>query len=156
MDLRMPEPQLDLYNKKWPVYNYHLSLPPAKFVHNEEVSPSGLPRIGKAVNSIVCDGCIVSGCTVSNSVLFNTVHVHSYATVHNSILLNNVEIGERCLVRNAIIDKHVILPPGGTVGYDRKEDESKYYVADLDPEKGTWLTVIQKQRSVEKLPPIGF
>lgn len=156
MDLRMPEPQLDLYNTKWPVYNYHLSLPPAKFVHNEEVSPSGLPRIGKAVNSIVCDGCIVSGCTVSNSVLFNTVHVHSYATVHNSILLNDVEIGERCLVRNAIIDKHVILPPGATVGYDRKEDESKYFVTDLDVEKGTWLTVIQKQRSVEKLPPIGI
>ncbi|HPN84782.1 MAG TPA: sugar phosphate nucleotidyltransferase, partial [Victivallales bacterium] len=153
MDLRMPEPELDLYNKKWPIYNYHYSLPPAKFVHNEEISPSGLPRIGKAVDSLVCDGCIISGSTVSNSVLFNSVHVHSYATVHNSILLNNVEIGERCRVRNAIIDKHVSLPEGTSVGYNRKDDEKRFFVSDFSSKKkGEWLTVIQKKRSVEKLP----
>ena len=90
MDLRATKPQLDLYNTKWPIYNYHFSLPPAKFVHNEEVDKHGLPRIGKAINSIVCDGCIVSGSVVTNSVLFNQVFVHSYATVHNCILLNDV------------------------------------------------------------------
>ncbi len=153
MDLRMPEPELDLYNKKWAVFNYHHSLPPAKFVHNEEVCPNGLPRIGKSVDSLVCDGCIISGSTVSNSILFNSVHVHSYTTVHNSILLNDVEIGERCRIRNTIIDKHVVLPAGTMVGYDRKEDEKRYYVSDFSTnKKGEWLTVIQKQRSVEKLP----
>lgn len=153
MDLRMPEPELDLYNLKWPIYNYHFSLPPAKFVHNEEISPSGLPRIGKAVDSLVCDGCIISGSTVSNSVLFNSVHVHSYATVHNSILLNDVEIGEHCRIRNAIVDKHVYLPEGTTVGYDRKDDEKRFFVTDFNKKKkGEWLTVIPKQRSVEKLP----
>ena len=96
MDLRATSPQLDLYNPKWPIYNYHFSLPPAKFVHNEEVDVHGLPRIGKAINSIVCDGCIVSGSTVTSSILFNSVFVHSYATVHNSILLNDVDIGEHC------------------------------------------------------------
>ncbi len=153
MDLRMPEPELDLYNNKWPIYNYHLSLPPAKFVHNEEISPSGLPRIGKAVNSLVCDGCIISGSTVSNSVLFNSVHIHSYATVHNSILLNDVQIGERSRIRNAIIDKHVSIPEDTTVGYNRKDDEKRFFVSDFSSRrKGEWLTVIQKQRSVEKLP----
>lgn len=154
MDLRMTEPELDLYNPKWPIYNYHLSLPPAKFIHNEEVSPVGLPRIGKAINSLVCDGCIISGSTVTDSVLFNSVHVHSYSTVHNTIALNDVDIGERCLIRNTIIDKHVKIPDGTTIGYDRKADESKYYVIDLDKEKGTWLTVIEKQHNVEKLPKI--
>lgn len=100
MDLRATSPQLDLYNPKWPIYNYHFSLPPAKFVHNEEVDVHGLPRIGKAINSIVCDGCIVSGSTVTSSILFNSVFVHSYATVHNSILLNDVDIGEHCRIRN--------------------------------------------------------
>lgn len=152
MDLRMPEPQLDLYNPKWPIYNYHYSLPPAKFVHNEEISPEGLPRIGKAVNSLVCDGCIISGSTVSNSILFNSVHVHSYATVHNSILLNSVEIREKCLIRNTIIDKHVDLPKGTTVGYDRKADENRYHVVDLDEKTGTWLTLIPKQHNVGEFP----
>jgi len=153
MDLRMPEPELDLYNMKWPIYNYHFSLPPAKFVHNEEISPTGLPRIGKAIDSLVCDGCIVSGSTVTNSVLFNSVHIHSYATVHNSILLNEVEIGEHCRIRNAIIDKHVYLPEGTSVGYNRQEDERRFFVTDFSHKrKNEWLTVIPKQRSVEKLP----
>ena len=148
MDLRATTPHLDLYNTKWPIYNYHFSLPPAKFVHNEEVDVHGLPRIGKAINSIVCDGCIVSGSTVTNSILFNSVFVHSYATVHNSILLNDVDIGEHCRIRNAIIDKHNIIPPGTTIGYNREEDEKHYIVTDLGPEYGpdAWLTVIPKDR----------
>lgn len=144
MDLRATHPQLDLYNTKWPIYNYHYSLPPAKFVHNEEVDKHGLPRIGKSINSIVCDGCIVSGSTVTNSILFNSVYVHSYATVHNSILLNDVDVGEHCRIRNAIIDKHNILPRGTTIGYDRAEDAKRYFVVDLDDEN--WLTVIPKDR----------
>ncbi|OGV55600.1 MAG: glucose-1-phosphate adenylyltransferase [Lentisphaerae bacterium GWF2_44_16] len=146
MDLRSGEPELDLYNKQWPIYNYHFGLPPAKFVHNEEVGRDGLPRIGKAVNSLVCDGCIISGSTVTNSVLFNSVHVHSYSTIQNSILLNDVEIREHCRLRNVIIDKHVDLPEGTVIGYNRKEDEEKYYVVDLYEHDGSWLTVIPKNR----------
>ncbi len=153
MDLRSTNPQLDLYNPKWPIYNYHFSLPPAKFVHNEEVDIHGLPRIGKAINSIVCDGCIVSGSTVTSSILFNSVFVHSYATVHNSILLNDVDIGEHCRIRNCIIDKHNVIPRGTIIGYDREEDAKRYMVVDLGPEYGpdAWLTVIPKDRHYQML-----
>ncbi len=154
MDLRATKPQLDLYNTKWPIYNYHFSLPPAKFVHNEEVDKYGLPRIGKAINSIVCDGCIVSGSVVTNSILFNQVFVHSYATVHNCILLNDVDIAEHCRIRNAIIDKHNRIPKGTIIGYDREEDAKRYHVIDLDPDAHgnlQWLTVIPKDRHYQKL-----
>ena len=153
MDLRATSPQLDLYNPKWPIYNYHFSLPPAKFVHNEEVDVHGLPRIGKAINSIVCDGCIVSGSTVTSSILFNSVFVHSYATVHNSILLNDVDIGEHCRIRNCIIDKHNVIPRGTIIGYDREEDAKRYPVVDLGSEYGpdAWLTVIPKDRHYQML-----
>ena len=153
MDLRATTPHLDLYNAQWPIYNYHFSLPPAKFVHNEDVDIHGLTRIGKAINSIVCDGCIVSGSTITNSILFNSVYVHSYATVHNSILLNDVDVGEHCRIRNAIIDKHNMIPPGTTIGYDRKEDEKHYIVTELGPEYGpdAWLTVIPKDRHHQQL-----
>ncbi len=150
MDLRSTTPQLDLYNDKWPIYNYHFSLPPAKFVHNEDVDTYGLPRIGKAINSIVCDGCIVSGGTVTNSVLFNSVWVHSYATVHNCILLNDVSIGEHSRIRNCIIDKHNSIPRGTIIGYDRDEDAKHYHVFDLDD--GSWLTVIPKDRHASQMP----
>ncbi len=147
MDLRSSQPKLDLYNKKWPIYNYHYNLPPAKFVHNDEVSSEdGLPRIGKAVNSLVCDGCIVSGATVSNSILFNCVHIHSYTTVQNSIILSDVNIGESCRIKNTIIDKHVLLPANTIIGYNRKQDEARFHVTDLDKKKGTWLTVVPKDR----------
>lgn len=149
MDLRSTSPQLDLYNDKWPIYNYHFSLPAAKFVHNEEVDTYGLPRIGKAINSIVCDGCIVSGSTVTNSVLFNSVHVHSYATVHNCILLNDVSVGEHSRIRNCIIDKHNVIPPNTVIGYDRAEDEKHYQIFPLDDH--SWLTVIPKNRHSHQL-----
>lgn len=146
MDLRSINPKLDLYNEAWPIYNYHFCLPPAKFVHNEEeITPFGHPpRIGRAMNSIVCDGCILSGCTVRDSVLFNSVRIHSYATVKNCVLISEVEIGANCNVQNAIIDKQVKLPPGTIVGYNREEDEKRYHVVDLY-DNNTWLTVIRKK-----------
>ena len=150
MDLKETEPKLDLYNEKWPIYNYHYSLPPAKFVHNEELGDAGMPRVGKSINSIVCDGCVLSGGTVIDSVLFNSVRIHSYATINNSVILSDVNIGQNCRIKNAIIDKHNNIPEGTTIGYNRKEDEKKYKVFDLDKEKGTWLTVLSKNRKFSK------
>ena len=144
MDLRAETPKLDLYNDNWPIYNYRLSLPPAKFIHNKSIGEHGLPRIGKAVDSIVCDGCIISGATVSNSVIFNSVSVHSYSTVDNSILINDVSIGEHSKIRNTIIDKHVSIPANTVIGYNRVDDEKRFFVQDLDKDAGTWLTVVPK------------
>ena len=142
MDLRMADPQLNLYSSQWPIHTYNTPLPPAKFVHNEEIGYQGLPRIGKAINSTICDGCIISGSTVLNSILSPQVRVHSYSTVCDSIILNHVDIRENCQIRNAIIDKHVVLENGTQIGYDRSHDESRYNVVDLP--NGQWLTVIEK------------
>lgn len=152
MDLREPTPALDLYNEKWPIYNYNKSLPPAKFIHNEEVGASGAPRVGKAINSLVSGGCIISGGSIVDSILFSNVRVHSYATVTNSLLLDGVVVGENCKIINAIVDKHNDIPPNTTIGFNRKEDEAKYTVVDLDTNKGTWLTVVAKKKSRTKLP----
>lgn len=153
MDLKEPSPQLDLYNTNWPIYNYHLCLPPAKFIHNEEIDPEGRPRVGKAINSLVCDGCIISGSSIVNSIMFNSARVHSYSTVRNSILLNNVEVMENCRIRNTIIDKHSVIPKDTIIGYDRKHDEERFYVVDLDKDKKTWLTVIPKNRRFKRTLP---
>ena len=145
MDLRMADPQLNLYSAKWPIHTYNTQLPPAKFVHNEEIGFQGLPRIGKAINSTICDGCIISGSTVLNSILSPQVRIHSYSTVCDSIILNHVDIRENCQIRNAIIDKHVVLPNGTQIGYDKEHDEARYNTIDLPD--GNWLTVIEKNHN---------
>lgn len=146
MDLRNKEPLLDLYNKQWPIYNYNESLPPAKFCYNDEVGKDGLPRVGKAINSVVCGGSIISGATVTDSVISSDVYIHSYSTVHNSVILSEVDIGEHCRIRNAIIDKHNVLEKGTVIGYDREEDARRFTVEDLDPAEGTWLTIVSKKQ----------
>lgn len=156
MDLKNPNPTLDLYNPKWPIYSYTHCLPPAKFVHNDEETDEGMARIGKAINSVISDGCIISGSSVFDSILYNSVRVHSYTTVRNSVILDDVQIGESCRINNAIIDKHVDLPPNTVIGYNREDDEKRFHVQDLDVEAGTWLTSIAKSAGVQKLQLPGY
>ena len=136
MDLRQVDPQLNMYCPKWPIHTTTQNLPPAKFVLD------GGRRVGKAVSSIVCDGCIISGASVHNSILSPGVRVDEHASVDDSIIMDKVHIAEGCRVKHAIIDRNVILPPGTEIGFNKEEDEKKFKVIDM--EDGRWLTVIEK------------
>ena len=122
MDLRSVSPLFNLYNDKWPILTHMPSLPPAKFVHD-----SG-DRIGRAIDSLVSNGSIVSGGLVRGSVLSPGVRVNSWARVEDSVILHNVQVGRRAVVRNAIIDKNVIIPPGAQVGVDKEHDRARGFV----------------------------
>jgi len=119
MDLRSIKPAFNLYNKHWPIRCQESHRPPVKFVHDTD------GRRGHAISSIICDGGIVSGAKVTNSVLGFDVVVHSYAEVDQSILLEDVHIGRGAKVKNAIIDKHVRIEPGDTIGYDIEKDRAR-------------------------------
>jgi glucose-1-phosphate adenylyltransferase len=123
MDLRSVTPKFNLYNKYWPIYAGRIPAPPAKFVHNME------GRRGKALNSIISEGCIISGSIVVDSVLGPFVHVHSYSEVSESILMEDVEVGRGSRIRRAIIDKHVVIPQETRIGFDLEEDRKKYHVS---------------------------
>lgn len=143
MELRSIRPEFDLYNTEWPIRARELYLPPAKFIHNNPNEVNyGQPRIGRAINSIVSEGCIVSGSVVIDSILGPNVHMHSYSRVENSLLHEDVDIGEGAVIRNAIIDKHVRIPPGTAIGVNREEDEERGYV--IIPYKDTYITAIPK------------
>jgi glucose-1-phosphate adenylyltransferase len=124
MDLVRTVPAFNLYNESWPIHSWHTPLPPAKFVVEEE------GRTGRAVNSLVCAGVIVSGGSVRRSILSPGVHVHSYAEVERSVLLHDVEIGRHAVVRNAILDKHVRVAPGAQIGVDLDRDRERFVVSD--------------------------
>jgi glucose-1-phosphate adenylyltransferase len=124
MDLAEVDPIFNLYNDKWPIYTASHNLPPAKFVFADRENK----REGKATDSLVSEGCIISGGSVNRSILSPKVRVHSYSEVEHSILFENVSIGRRCRIRRAIIDKNVEIPPGMTIGYDLEEDKRRFHV----------------------------
>jgi glucose-1-phosphate adenylyltransferase len=141
MDLVSVDPQLNLYDQRWPIRTYLPNLPPPKFVFAE---PGEEGRRGQALDSIVCLGSILSGGRVYRSVLGSNVRVNSYATVEDSILFDHVDIGRHARIRRAIIDKGVHIPPGVEIGYDPDLDRARGFVVS---EQG--VTVIAKADGVE-------
>ncbi len=122
MDLIGIDPMLNLYSDHWPVRTLQPNLPPPKFVFG---SYGDSDRIGHALDSIVCQGTVVSGATVKRSVLSPNVRVNSYASIEDSILLEGVEVGRHAKIRRAIIDKRVHIPPGTQIGYDPVQDRAR-------------------------------
>jgi glucose-1-phosphate adenylyltransferase len=120
IDLADPVPALDLYDRDWPIWTYGEITPPAKFVHNED------GRTGRAVNSLVSGGCIISGASVHRSLLFTGVHIHSYASVDNAVILPRVDIGEGAKLSNVVVDADVRIPPGLIVGEDLARDAQRF------------------------------
>ncbi|ASM77540.1 Glucose-1-phosphate adenylyltransferase [Vitreoscilla filiformis] len=121
LDLASTTPELNMYDRDWPIWTYQEQLPPAKFVHDEG------HRVGHAINSLVSGGCIVSGATVRDSVLFSNVRVHSYSRVERAVVLPEVEIGKGCRIKNVVIDRRCTLPEGLVIGEDPELDAKRFY-----------------------------
>jgi glucose-1-phosphate adenylyltransferase len=119
MDLCAVHPVFNLYNDRWPILTSVPSLPPAKFVHD-----SG-DRVGRAVNSIVSNGVVVSGGLVRDAVLSPGVRVNSWSRVERAVVLHNTRIGRHAVVENAILDKNVDVPEGAQVGVDKDRDRAR-------------------------------
>ena len=125
MDLTGVEPYFNLYGQRWPLHTYQTAAPPAKFVFATERSDGF--RVGKALDSLVAPGCIVSG-IVRNSVLSPNAIVRSWAQVDESVIMDRVVVGRHCKIKKAIIDKHNIIPPKTTIGYNPSEDRKRFTV----------------------------
>lgn len=123
MDLVGVNPELNLYDRSWPIRTYQPQEPPPKFVFAD--SDSQPPRIGRALDSMVCSGSILSGGQVRHSILGFNVRVNSYATVEDSILFDGVQVGRHAKIRRAIIDKRVQIPEGMEIGYDLEADRQR-------------------------------
>ena len=127
MDLVAVDPLFNLYDQQWPIRTYQGQFPPAKFVFAQDFQGG---RMGVALDSIVCGGCIISGGRVQNSVLSPNVRVHDHADVRESVVMENVVIGEHARIRRAIIDKDVIIPPKTVIGFDPVADRQRFKVTD--------------------------
>ncbi len=124
-DLVQVQPAFNLYDNDWAIHTYQPQAPPVKTVFNE---PNG--RQGRAMNSIVSSGCIISGAYVEDSVLSPNVYVHAGADVRGCVILDNVDIGRGARLRNSIIDKRVCIPAETVIGYDAESDEARFTVSE--------------------------
>jgi glucose-1-phosphate adenylyltransferase len=124
MDLVEVSPVLNLYDHDWLIRTLLVQSPPPKFVFSGE-GPAGIARRGEALDSMVCQGCILSGGQVIKSILSPNVRVNSYAVVEQSILFEGVDVGRHCRIRRAIIDKDVKIPPNTMIGYDLDYDRRR-------------------------------
>lgn len=116
------KPELNLYNRDWPIWTYQTQHPPAKFVFDEDT------RRGTAVDSLISAGCIISGAHVKRSVIFFASTIDSYSLVKNSVILPKVTIGEQCSINDTIIDKGCVIPDGMVIGKDLEEDAKKFHI----------------------------
>jgi glucose-1-phosphate adenylyltransferase len=116
-------PELNLYDRDWPIWTYQEQLPPAKFVFDDD------NRRGMAVDSMVSGGCIISGGLVRHSLLFSNVIVNSYSKVSNSVILPEVTIGNHCRLNKVILDKGCRVPDGTIIGEDLDLDAKRFYVS---------------------------
>ena len=139
MDLVDVDPIFSLYNFDWPIFTIRYNYPPAKFVFNNEKDR----RVGHATDSLISEGCIVSGGHVHHSIVSPRVRVNSYSYVEGCILFEDVTVGRHCKIRRAIIDKHVDIPAGTVIGYDPEEDKARFQVTE------SGIVVIPKGMRIE-------
>ena len=118
MELIAVTPELNMYDRTWPILTYQPQLPPAKFVFNRD------DRRGTAVDSMVSGGCVISGATIERSLLFSGGHVHSGAQVFDSVLMPDVDVARNAVVKNAILDRGCRVPEGMKIGCDEAEDRA--------------------------------
>ena len=124
LELTRVTPSLNLYDSQWPIWTNQEQLPPAKFVFDED------DRRGMAVDSLISGGCIISGALVRGSLLYSSVHAHSYSSIEQSVLLSGVDVGRHAKLRRVIVDEGARIPEGMVIGYDAAEDSRRFYVSE--------------------------
>ncbi|MBM3809223.1 MAG: glucose-1-phosphate adenylyltransferase [Acidimicrobiia bacterium] len=124
MDLCHVNPEFNMYDPEWPLRTYMPQAPPAKFVFAEDW------RRGQAQDSLISQGCIVSGSRIHGSILCPNVRVHSFCTIEDSILMPGVRVGRHARIRKAIVDRDVDIPRGALIGFNAEEDARRHTVSE--------------------------
>lgn len=122
MDMTHPDPELDLYDRAWPIWTHQKQLPPAKFVASGDAQ-------GVATGSLIAGGSIISGATVRDSLLFSSVSVEQGARVDASVLLPEVQVGAGAVLRRCVVDRQCRIPAGMVIGVDPEADRKRFFVS---------------------------
>ena len=144
MDLRSIRPNLELHNPSWPLRTAEYPAAPSRYCTDEA------GRHGEAVDSIVSEGCVLNGSSVSRSVLGRSVHVESGAVIEDSIVMTRCYVGGGAKIRRAIIDKNARIPPGARIGYDEASDRRRHHVS------SEGIVVVEGSRTAIPITPVAI
>jgi glucose-1-phosphate adenylyltransferase len=142
MDLCQVAPEFNLYDPEWPLRTWQVQAPPAKFVFADD------DRCGRALDSMISSGCIISGSRIAGSVLCPNVRVHSFCQIEQSILMPGVRVGRHARVNRAIIDRDVVIPRAALIGVDAEEDRRRHTVT----EKGVVIVTKDEEPLIGPVP----
>jgi len=126
MELIQVNPTFNLYDQEWLIRTFQEQYPPVKTVHSGDKEEG---RVGLVLDSIVSEGCVVSGGRVQRSLLSPNVRINSFSEVYDSILMEGVNVGRYAKIKRAIIDKDVHIPPGMVIGFNLEEDKKRFFVS---------------------------
>ena len=147
MDLVAVTPQFNLYDREWAIRTYHEQWPPAKTVFADDATG----RRGEVLDSLVSNGCIISGGRVQRCVVSPNVRINSFSRVDESILMEGVQVGRYAKIRRAIIDKDVVIPRHAEIGYNEEEDRRLFTVTDNGVVVVAKGTVVEEPRAAVSL-----
>jgi glucose-1-phosphate adenylyltransferase len=108
------DPLFNLYGEKWVFRTYERLRPPSKCIIG-----------GRALESMVSDGCIISGGLVQRSILSPGVVVEKDALVEDSVIFDDVIIEPGAKIKRAIVDKEAIISAGTSIGYEPEADKGR-------------------------------
>jgi len=124
LDLVQIEPELNLYDKNWPIYSCQDQLPGAKFVFDQDGGR------GQAIDSVITAGCIISGSSIKKSLLSNSVMIEKYSYINQCVILPNVRIGRCCQLYNVLVMEDCTIPDGFSIGFDYDKDKAFYEISE--------------------------
>lgn len=124
LDLASNMPELNLYDREWPIWTYQEQLPPAKFV------PDGSGNHGKIANTLISGGCIVGGSDITQAVIFSNVRIESYCRIVQAVILPQTVIGANCRLQRVVVDRGCVIPEGTVIGEDAESDAARFYRTD--------------------------
>ena len=65
---------------------------------------------------MVSGGCIISGSSLEQCLLFTGVRTHSFSQLQGVVAMPYVEIKRKARLTNVVLDRGVIIPEGLVVG----------------------------------------
>jgi glucose-1-phosphate adenylyltransferase len=121
LDLASDLPELNLYDRDWPVWTYQEQLPPAKFV------PDAHGLNGETSNVLISGGCIVIGSNIRRAVLFSSVRVDACCTITEAVILPDTVIGRGSRLTKVVVDRGCHIPEGTVIGEDADADARRFH-----------------------------